>query len=107
MAVINVDQGSFQKQVLEVKDKLVLVDFWAPWCGPCRLQGPILDELAQELGDKAVVAKVNVDENIDLSGQYGIMSIPALKIFKNGQIVEDLVGVHEKEDLMEMIEKHS
>lgn len=106
MAVINLNQDDFQAQVLEVKDKVILVDFWAPWCGPCRVQGPILDELAQEVGDRAVFVKINVDENIDLSQQYGIMSIPALKVFKNGQLVEDLGGVHSKEQLLEVIEKH-
>ncbi len=98
---------TFPADVLEVKDIPVLVDFWAPWCGPCQAQGPILDELADEIGDKAKVYKVNVDENGDLAQKYGIMSIPALKVFKNGEVAEELVGVHQKDQLMEMIEKHS
>lgn len=98
---------SFQTDVLDVKDIPVLVDFWAPWCGPCQLQGPILDELADEIGDKAKIFKVNVDENNELATQYGIMSIPALKIFKNGELVEEMMGVHQKDQLMEVIEKHS
>ncbi len=107
MAVIDSTQESFQADVLDVKGKVVLVDFWAPWCGPCQMQGPILDELAGEVGDKAVVVKVNVDENGELAGQYGVMSIPALKVFKDGEIVEDMVGVHQKDQLMEVIENHS
>ena len=106
MAVIESSSANFQSDVLGVKDKPVLVDFWAPWCGPCQMQGPIVDELAEEMGDKAVFAKVNVDENGDLAGQYGIMSIPALKIFKNGQVVDEMVGVHSKEQLKEALEKH-
>jgi len=82
--VINVDQDDFQAKVLD-SQVLVLVDFWAPWCGPCRLQGPILDELAEEVGEKVLIVKINVDENNDLAQQYGIMSIPALKMFKKGR----------------------
>ena len=98
---------SFQSEVLGVKDKPVLVDFWAPWCGPCQMQGPIVDELSAEVGDKAVIGKINVDENQELAGRYGIMSIPSLLVFKNGDVVESMVGVHQKEDLMALIEKHS
>jgi len=98
---------TFQKDVLDVKDIPVLVDFWAPWCGPCQTQGPIIDELSKSVGAKAKVFKVNVDDNTELASQYGIMSIPALKVFVNGEVVEELVGVHSKEQLMEVIEKHS
>lgn len=98
---------SFQADVLDVKDVPVLVDFWAPWCGPCQTQGPILDDLAKEVESKAKIIKVNVDENTELASQYGIMSIPALKVFKNGEVVEEMVGVHDKNQLMEVIEKHS
>ncbi|MBU0727872.1 thioredoxin [Patescibacteria group bacterium] len=107
MAVIETGGDTFKTDVLDVKDKPVLVDFWAPWCGPCQMQGPILEELASEAGDRAVIAKVNVDDNNELAGQYGIMSIPALKVFKNGELVEDMVGVHQKDQLLEVIEKHS
>jgi len=100
-------QSSFKADVLDVKDIPVLVDFWAPWCGPCQMQGPILDALADEIGDKAKIFKVNVDNDNELAGQYGIMSIPALKIFKNGEFVEDLAGVHQKKQLIDVIEKHS
>ena len=107
MAVIVVTQDNFKTAVLEVKDTPILIDFWAPWCGPCQTQGPIVDELADEMGDKAVVGKLNVDDNQDIAGQYGVMSIPALIVFKNGEVVENLVGVHQKEDLMKVLEKHS
>jgi thioredoxin 1 len=107
MPVTETGQDSFKEDVLEVKDTPVFVDFWAPWCGPCQMQGPILDELADEIGDKAKIMKINVDDNNELAGQYGIMSIPAIKVFKNGEVVEDLVGVHQKDQLIEVIERYS
>ena len=97
---------TFQPDVLDVKDMPVLVDFWAPWCGPCQMQGPILDELSGEVEGKAKIIKVNVDDNTELASQYGIMSNPALKVFKNGEVAEEMVGVHDKNQLMEVIEKH-
>ncbi len=107
MSVLEVTQNNFQATVLEAKGKAVLVDFWATWCGPCLTQGPIIDELAADMGDKAVIAKLNVDDNQDIAGQYGVMSIPTLLVFKDGEVVEQLVGVHQKEDLIKLIEKHS
>jgi thioredoxin 1 len=71
----------------------VLVDFWAPWCGPCQMMTPIVEELAQVMGDKAKIGKVNVDENPAISSQYGIMSIPSIKIFVGGKVVKEFVGV--------------
>ena len=106
MAAQETNKDTFQTDVLEVKDIPVLVDFWAPWCGPCQTQGPIVDELADEIGDKAKIFKVNVDDNTELASQYGIMSIPALKVFKNGEVVEEMVGVHDKQQLKEVLEKH-
>lgn len=105
MAVIVVNQADFQTQVLEAKVP-VLVDFWAPWCGPCKMQEPILEELAHEMGDKIIIAKVNVDENNDLAQQYGIMSIPALKIFKNGELVAEKTGVSQKSELMDLLSQY-
>jgi thioredoxin 1 len=107
MSVIEANQNSFQKDVLDVKNIPVIVDFWAPWCGPCKMQGPILDELSGEIGNKAKIVKINVDDNFELASKYGIMSIPALKIFKNGEVAEEMVGVHQKDQLMEVIERNS
>ena len=106
MAATHLNADQFQKEVLDVKNMPVLVDFWAPWCGPCTVQGPIIDELAVEMKDKARIFKVNVDDNGELAGKYNIMSIPALKVFKNGEEVGEMVGVHQKKQLVAMLEKH-
>jgi thioredoxin 1 len=106
--VLNLDPTNFKSEVLDVKGVPVIVDFWAPWCGPCQMQGPILEELSKEPGaKKAVIAKVNVDDQSELAGQYGIMSIPALKVFKDGEVVEEMVGVHSVPQLLEVIERNS
>jgi thioredoxin 1 len=81
----------------------VLVDFWAPWCGPCKMQGPILDKVADKVGDKAVIAKVNVDENPTIAAQFGVRSIPTLILFKNGQKVRDFIGVQQEAALVEVL----
>ncbi|WP_027001907.1 thioredoxin [Hugenholtzia roseola] len=80
-------------------DHPVLVDFWAEWCGPCKMMNPIIQELAEELGDKVTICKVNVDEDADLSVRYGIRSIPTMMIFKSGEMVDKLVGATTKRDL--------
>ncbi|MCX7678738.1 MAG: thioredoxin [Spirochaetes bacterium] len=89
--LIEVNSSNFQSEVLDAQGT-VLVDFWAPWCGPCRMQTPILEKLAQS-GINAKIVKVNTDENFDIATKYGINSIPTLIIFKNGQEVERMVGV--------------
>lgn len=95
---------NFDQEVLK-SDKPVLVDFWAPWCGPCQMMGPIIDELAKEMEGKAKVGKLNVDENNATASNFGIMSIPALKIFKGGQVVKEFVGVQNKDVLKSELEK--
>ena len=87
-----------------VKEGVTLVDFWAPWCGPCRMIAPMLDELAGELQGKAKIAKINVDDNPQVASQFGIMSIPTLILFKNGQAVNKLVGGQPKPQLKAFIE---
>ena len=81
----------------------VLVDFWAPWCGPCKMQGPILDKVAEAVEGKAVIAKVNVDENAPLAAQFGVRSIPTLLLFKDGEKVQDFIGVQQEAALVEAL----
>lgn len=95
---------SFEHEVLK-SDKPVLVDFWAPWCGPCQMMGPIVEELAQEIRDKAKVGKINVDENPNTASKFGVMSIPTLKIFKGGKVVKEFIGVQNKDVLKEELNK--
>jgi thioredoxin 1 len=93
-----VTQESFQADVLD-SEKTVLVDFWAEWCGPCKAVGPILDEIANEYGDKLEIVKLNVDEHSQVAIDYGITSIPALKVFQKGQVVQTIIGAKPKADL--------
>jgi len=81
----------------------VLVDFWAPWCGPCKMQTPILDKVAEKIGDKAVIAKVNVDEAAPLAAEFGVRSIPTLILFKDGEKVQDFIGVQQEPVLIEAL----
>ncbi len=99
MAGITITDANFDSEVL-TSDKPVLVDFWAAWCGPCQMQGPIIEEVAKSIGSKAKVGKLNVDENPVVAQKYGIMSIPTLMIFKGGTVVKQLIGVQSKETLL-------
>ena len=99
--VLELDGTNFQAAIAK---GVTLVDFWAPWCGPCRMQGPIVDKVAEALADKAKVAKVNVDDQQDLAIQFGIQSIPALLIFKDGEVAKDFVGVTRANELQSAIE---
>ena len=104
MAVEITDQ-SFQEMVLN-SDKPVLVDFWAVWCGPCRMLGPIVEEIAAEFDGKAIVGKVDVDNNQQISVNYEIRNIPTILIFKNGEVVDKIVGVAPKETIAEKLSAH-
>ena len=101
MSVIHIDRNNFQSEVLD-SDRPVLLDFWAPWCTPCRMVGPILDEIAGERSD-IKVAKVNVDEPPELAGQFGVMSIPTLVVVKEGRIVQQAMGARPKAQILSML----
>lgn len=96
---------NFKASILE-SDKVALVDFWASWCGPCMMLGPVIEELAGEYEGKAIVAKLNVDENPGTAAQYGIRSIPTMLIIKNGQVVDQMVGAMPKNMIAKKIDEH-
>ena len=102
---IELTQANFDKEVLEA-NLPVLVDFWAPWCGPCKMVGPIVKELSEEYSGKLNVGKLNTDESPVIAERYGIRSIPTLIVFKNGKVVEQLVGALPKSQLQKIIVKH-
>ena len=100
MSVKTINEGNFEEEVLK-SQTTTIIDFYADWCGPCKMMSPIIDEIAGELQEKAKVGKINVDENQDLAMEYGIMSIPTLIIFKQGKEVKRLLGVRSKSELLE------
>ncbi|HOW43286.1 MAG TPA: thioredoxin [Candidatus Omnitrophota bacterium] len=103
MGVVHFTESNFKQEVLG-SDKPVLVDFWATWCGPCRMIAPLIEELAREYDTRVKVGKLDVDESGQVASQYGIMSIPTLMLFKNGKVMEQVVGALGKSELKKLIE---
>lgn len=101
MSVLTITKDNFDSEVLK-SDKTVLLDFWAAWCGPCRMLSPVVDEIAEEMPE-IKVGKVNVDEQIDLAQQFRVMSIPTLLVFKNGEMVQQSIGVQTKAAILDML----
>ena len=102
MSEMNITKNNFEQEVLH-SDKPVLIDFWAPWCGPCRMLSPVISEIAEEYGDKIKVCKVNVDDEGKLAASFNVMSIPTLVVVKDGKVANSAVGVRPKAQIVEMI----
>jgi len=102
MAAIQVTKENFNEVL--ASQVPVLVDFWAPWCGPCRMISPVVEGIAEELGDKVVVGKINVDEQPELASKFGVMSIPTLAVFKGGRLAGSMVGVRPKQEILKLLE---
>ncbi|EMS69670.1 thioredoxin [Ruminiclostridium cellobioparum subsp. termitidis CT1112] len=103
--IIDITKDTFEGSVLK-SEKPVVVDFWASWCGPCRMVAPIMEELAEDYEGKVQISKVNVDDQGELAAQFRIMSIPTVLIFKDGQVAEKIVGARAKDEFAELIDKH-
>jgi len=107
MPVVEINGQNFEVEVLDSSRQApVIIDFWAPWCGPCKMIAPIVEELSEEYGEKAKFVRVNTDENPDTASRYGIMSIPTLMIFHHGEPVERIIGFTQKNNLKKKIEEH-
>ncbi|MBL8023818.1 MAG: thioredoxin [Elusimicrobia bacterium] len=100
---LQLTDATFEKDVLKATQP-VLVDFWAPWCGPCRMLGPIVEEIAKEYAGKVVVGKMNTDDNPNVASKFNISAIPSMLFFKDGKVVEQMVGVHSKKDIIAKID---
>ena len=100
--LVNLNKDSFEK-VISSKEKTLIIDFWAPWCGPCKALSPVLEELSSEMSDQVGVYKVNVDDNTELTQEHGVQSIPTLLVYKNGSLSETIVGLKTKEELVEIV----
>jgi len=103
--VIVITKSNFEEKVLK-SDKPIMVDFWAAWCGPCRAVAPAMDELSEEYDGRALIGKVNVDEEGELAGKFRVMSIPTIMLFKGGQVVEKIIGLRSKAELSRILDKN-
>ena len=103
---VNATDATYKTEVLDESEKTVIVDFWAPWCGPCRIVGPILEEIASEESDNIKVVKVNVDENQQYAGQLGVFNIPTMVVYKNGEPVDKIIGAMPKPAIMARMKPH-
>ena len=101
---LQITDSNFEETVLK-SDKPVMVDFWAAWCGPCRMVGPIIDELSEEYAGKAIIGKIDIDSNQQYAAQFGVRNIPTVLVFKDGELVDRKVGVSSKNDYAEAIDK--
>ena len=102
MAELVITNDNFEQEILKA-DKPAVVDFWAPWCGPCRMMGPVIEKFAEEFDGKYIVGKVNIDEEEELAEKFGVMSIPTIKVFKNGAETGSALGVQPREKLIELV----
>ena len=102
MSVLTITEQNFEEEVLKA-DKTVLIDFYADWCGPCKMMSPVIDEIAEEVGETVKVGKVNVDENMNLAQQFNIMSIPTIMVFKNGNVAKTFIGVTSKDEILSAV----